>query len=191
MGPQQKSAVSFTKRLLLLIIFGTASILLIKAIYGLGTTQAAEAPNERKFKVKEFKNMPLQIKVKNLQSTQWHRDLQIEVKNISSRPIYYILAYLVFPDETPPTGEAGISLHFGKPENIQIRHLAGHEDLHLDPDETYVFTLPEPERSGFEARHKKEPGRDKNLSFYIAQVSFGDGTGWEASELRDQRKKNP
>lgn len=190
MSPQQKTAVSVSKRLLLLIIIGVASIFLIRGIYALGMTASQESSNaERKLKITEFKDMPLEVKVKNLQSKRWHGDLQIEVKNVSGRPIYFILAYLLFPDEKPPSGEAGITLHFGKPENIQIRHLADPEDLHLEPDETYVFTLPEPERSGFEARHKKYPGLDKNLVFTIALVSFGDGTGWQSGEPRDKRKK--
>jgi hypothetical protein len=154
--------------------------------------QSQESPNEeRKFKVTEFKDMPLEVKVKNLQSKSWHRDLEIEVKNVSKRPIYFILAYLTFPDDSAPSSvdEVGFSLHYGKPENIMISHLADPEDLHLDPDKTYVFTLPEPERSGFEARHKKYPGLDKNLVFTIALVSFGDGTGWQSGEPRDKRKK--
>jgi len=189
MSPQQKTAVSLTKGLLLLILFAVASIFLIKAIYALGASQSPESSVERRFKVREFKDTPLEVKVKNLQSKSWHRDLEIEVKNVSNKPIYFILAYLIFPDETPPNGEAGISLHFGKPENIRIRHVADPKDPHLDPDETYVFTLPEPERSGFEGRHKKHPGLDKNILFRVALVSFGDGTGWELGEPRDKRKK--
>lgn len=189
MSPQRQSLESFTKRLLLLIILGAASIFVIKGIHAIGQSQSNAAADERTFKVKEFKDMPLEVKVKNLQSKTWHRDLQIEVKNISKRPIYFILAYLVFPDEKPPSGEVGITLHFGKPENIQIKHLAAPNDLHLDPNETYLFTIPEPERSGFEARHKKHLGLDKNLIFKIALVSFGDGTGWELGEPRDKRPK--
>ena len=44
--------------------------------------------------------MPLTIvKVRNLQSDTWYNDLGIEVKNVSSKPIYFILAYLIFPDD--------------------------------------------------------------------------------------------
>lgn len=189
MSPQQQSITSFTKRLLLFIILGTASIFIIKTIYAVGQSQSNAPANERKFKVKEFIDMPLEVKVKNLQSKTWHRDLQIEVKNISKRPIYFILAYLVFPDDKPPNGDAGITFHFGEPENIQIRHLADPKDLHLEPNATYVFTIPEPERSGFEARHKKYPGLDNNLVFRVSLVSFGDGTGWELGEPRDKKTK--
>lgn len=193
MSPQQSSAVSLTKRLLLLMIFGAALVLLFKTVYTLGRAQSTQAPaQERKLKVTEFKSMPLEVKVKNLQSKMWQKDLEIEVKNISGRPIYFILAYLTFPDDIPPSSsdEVGFSLHYGKPENIRISHLADPEDLHLGPNEKYSFTLPESIRIGFEARHKKYPGLDKNLIFRIALVSFGNGTGWEAGEPRDKRKKS-
>ncbi|MBC8031586.1 MAG: hypothetical protein H7Z16_15995 [Pyrinomonadaceae bacterium] len=187
MKTQQDTAISFTKRLVRVICIGAASIFVI---YALGPSQSTQSSSqERKLKIKEFKDMPLEIKIKNLQSVKWHRDLEIEVKNISGKRIYFILAYLIFPDETPPDGEAGISLHYGKPDNIRIRRIADPNDEHLDPGEKYVFTLPEPEGSGFEVRHKQYPGRDENLLFYVALVSFGDGTGWELGDPRDKRKK--
>lgn len=181
------------KRLLLLIIFAAASTFLIKFSYALGHAQLQESSAERKLNVIEFKDMPVEVKVKNLQSKTWHKDLEIEVKNISKRPIYFILAYLTFPDDTPPSNsdDVGFALHYGKRENIRISHLADPADEHLAPGEKYIFTFPERERIGFEARHKKYPGRDKNLRFWIALVSFGDGTGWELGEPRDKRKKPP
>jgi hypothetical protein len=189
MGPNPESALSFSKRLFLLIILGIASIFIIKAIYATDQIQSNEAPNERKLKVKQFKDMPLEVKVKNLQSKTWHKDLEIEVKNVSNKPIYFILAYLIFPDDKVPNGDVGITLHFGKRENILITHLADATDTHLDPGETYVFTIPEPERTGFQGRHKKYPGLDMSLLFRFGLISFGDGTGFEVGEPRDFRER--
>lgn len=193
MSPQRKTIISLSERLLLLLLVGTLSIFLMKAFYTLGSAQSPESPSERKFKVQEFNDMPLEVKVKNLQSNEWHKDLEIAVKNVSGRPIYFILAYLTFPDDTPRSSsdEVGVSLHYGQAENIRISHLANPDDEHLDPDKSFVFTLPESIRIGFEARHKKYAGLDKNLLFRIALVSFGDGTGWEAGEPRDKRKRSP
>ncbi|MBA2706083.1 MAG: hypothetical protein H0U60_19795 [Blastocatellia bacterium] len=187
MSPQQQSIASFTKRLLLLIILATASIFVIKGIYALGQSQSNAQADERKFKVKEFKDTPLEVKVKKLQSKTWHKDLEIEVKNISDKPIYFILAYLIFPDDKVADGEVGIPLTFGKRENIKIMQLADTEDPHIDPGEVYVFTIPEPFRTGFEGRHKRYPDLDKNLLLRFAVISFGDGTGFEVGEPRDFR----
>jgi hypothetical protein len=187
MSPHQQSIASFTRRLLLLIILGAASIFVIKAIYALGQTQSNGPSDERKFNVKEFKDMPLEVRhVRNLQSQSWNKDLEVEVKNVSGKPIYFILAYLVFPDVPVPDGEAGVSLTFGKRENILIRNIADLNDPHLDPDETYVFTIDESYRRGLEGQN---PAFYKKFRLDIMLVSFGDGTGWEVGEPRDKRKK--
>jgi hypothetical protein len=189
MNPHQQSVASFTRRLLHLTILGAASIFLISALSAIGQTQSDEPSDERKFKVKEFKDMPLEVEVKNLQSKTWHKDLEIEVTNVSNKPIYFILAYLIFPDDKVPNGDVGIALHYGKRENILITHLADANDPHLAPGETYIFTIPEPERTGFQARHKKYPDLDKNLLFRFGLISFGDGTGFEVGEPRDFRER--
>src|SRR6267142_6295415 len=78
---------------------------------------------ERTFKTRDFKDMPLAIRqVRNLQSDTWHKDLEIEVKNISSKPIYSILAYLEFPDE-PVRGDgvSGIVIIFGERKYIDLK----------------------------------------------------------------------
>lgn len=187
MNTQQSASTSFAKRLLLCILIGIASLFLIRVIYAFGLYQNAE---ERKFKVEEFKDMPLEVQqVRNLQSDTWTKHLEIEVKNVSAKPIYFILAYLIFPDDKNAPGEVGIRLTFGKRENILIRHIAEPADPHLDPDETYVFTIPEPYRRGFEGRQKRFPDAYKNFRLDVMLVSFGDGTGWEIGQPRDKRKK--
>jgi hypothetical protein len=187
MSPRQPSIPSFTKRLLLLIIFGAASISVIKGMYAIGQSKSDAPADERKLKVREFKDMPLRVKIKNLQSKTWHKDLEIEVKNISDKPIYFILAYLVFLDDKVADGEVGIRLTFGKRENIQIIQLADPGDPQIEPGEVYVFTIPEPFRTNFEGRHKRYPNLDKNLLLRFAVISFGDGTGFEVGEPRDFR----
>jgi hypothetical protein len=187
MSPQQETAALLTRKLLLLIIFGAVSVFLIKGIYALGMVQPQESSNaERKLKITEFKDMPLLVqRVRNLQSDTWNKDLEIEVKNVSTKPIYFILAYLIFPDDKSAAGEVGFPLTFGKRENILIRRLAEPEDTHLDPDETYVFTIPELHRRGFEGRDRKFPNAYKNFRLDVMLVSFGDGTGWEVGEPRN------
>jgi uncharacterized pyridoxal phosphate-containing UPF0001 family protein len=60
MSPQQINALSLSKRLLLVVICGAASIFLIKGIYALGPTQSQESSaQERKLKIREFKDMPV------------------------------------------------------------------------------------------------------------------------------------
>lgn len=180
-----------SKRLLVLVLCSVTSIFLIKGLFAQGTAQSNESQaQERKLKIKDFADMPVVVReVRNLQSKTWHKDLEIEVKNVSDKPIYFILAYLIFPDDKATNGEVGVRLTYGTPENIRIRRIADSKDLHLDPGETYVFTVPVMFRKGFEARHKKYTGLDKNLLLRFALISFGDGTGFEVGEPRDLRLK--
>lgn len=67
MSPRQATTISFTKRLLLLLTLATASILFFKVADPLGLAQSNEAPaQERKLKVTELKDMPLEVKGQKL-----------------------------------------------------------------------------------------------------------------------------
>lgn len=60
MSPRQNTAISFAKRLLLFVVIGTASIVLIKAIYALGPTQA-ESGQERILRTREEEPIPVAV----------------------------------------------------------------------------------------------------------------------------------
>ncbi len=143
----------------------------------------------RTFKTKDFKDLPVVVThVRNLQSETWHKDLEIDVKNVSAKPIYSILAYLIFPDDSVPSGESGIRLLFGNRKNIDVRRIAAPEDPHLDPSETFIFTIPEQFKKGLKAMHEKSPQATKKLLLRFSIISFGDGTGFWIDQLRDFRK---
>ena len=153
---------------------------------------AQEGQRERKFKNREFKDIPLAVtKVSNLQSDTWYKDLEIEVKNISNKPIYFILAYLQFRDvPVPGDGVYGIALTFGKRKNIDYTKDADPLDPHLNPGEKFTFTIPENNiREGLKDQHERTPELMKKLELHISVVSFGDGTGFVAERLRE-RKRN-
>ena len=150
-----------------------------------------EARPERTFKNRDFKDMPLAItKVSNLQSDTWHKDLGIEVKNVSNKPIYFILAFLDFPDiPVPADGVYGIALEFGQRRNIDYRKDADPHDPHLNPGDKFTFTIPEKMREGLRDQHEKSPELMKKLELHLSVISFGDGTGFVAERLRDRRLK--
>jgi hypothetical protein len=147
---------------------------------------------ERKLKTKTFKDMPLEVRaVKNLQSDTWHKDLEIEVKNISTKPIYFILAYLIFPDvPAPGNGQSGIHLYFGDTKNVDVSKIADPQDPHIDPGETFILTIAEQFRKGLKVQHERSPELMKKLELRFSVISFGDGTGFEAGgRLGDYRIK--
>ena len=105
MNTSTAQVVTLTKRSLqLLLILGTV-FLLVKVVLDLGPIQPANASvQDRKLKKKEFVDMPVRIReVKNLQSKTWVNDLEIEVQNVSSKPIYYITLHWNFQTIPPRT----------------------------------------------------------------------------------------
>lgn len=193
MNLPEKTSNTFARALLVLSFVCLALIFLISGRLTSSTAQSPEssAQGERKLKLKTFKDIPVAIReVRNLQSDTWHKDLEIEVKNISDKPIYFMLAFLIFPDEPVPIGKSGIRLMYGDPKK------AGHIDAytdptldHIEPGATYVFTIPEIDRKGLEVKHKKFPGVDKNIELEFQIINFGDGTGFMGGRSRDYRGK--
>lgn len=183
-------AGSITTRVLKLLLICASSIFLIKGALMLSTAQSTSG-EERKFKSKDFRDMPLRVrKVKGLQSETWPNDLEIEIENISSKPIYFINAVLEFPDDPAPNGSSGIKFKFGKVENMDIARLAQPEDEHIDPGRTVVFTVSQVYRKGLMVRQQKTPHNFKKLDFWFEIVSFGDGTGYEGSQFLDLKKQS-
>lgn len=187
MNPPRTSSLMI-KRLAQFSLVCLVLFFMVRTVLTTSTAQSPEAATqERNLKLKTFKDAPVVInKVRNLNSNSWHKDLEIEVKNISDKPIYFMLAYLIFEDEKRPDGESGIPLMYGDPKrNGRIDKFTHLEDEHLKPGESYVFTIPELYKKGFKAKHEKFPERTKNLKLEFAIINFGDGTGFEAGRFLD------
>src|SRR5437764_10501428 len=92
----QKVAASLIPKFFLLAL--CLALALIAGNFKPGLTQSPK--EERKLNVHTFNRMPLKVKeVRNLQKEEdWFRDLEIEVKNISDKPIYFIYLIIKFPD---------------------------------------------------------------------------------------------
>ena len=150
---------------------------------------AQQEKQERTFKLRDFKDNPLTVRqVKNLESDTWHTDLAIEVKNISTKPIYSIIAYLEFPEhKAPGNHDTGIILRFGERKYIDIRVMGDPQDQHLDPGDKYVFTIPPQYRKGLKIQHEKAADEFKRLELHFGLISFGDATGFEAGDPTDYR----
>ncbi len=145
---------------------------------------------ERKLKEKTFDRMPVTVlKVKNLQSGTWPNDLEIEIKNVSTKPIYFLNIIIEFPDDTAPNGSSGIVLKYGKIENMDIAVVAQPEDEHLDPGKTAWIIVDSVYRKGLLAKQASRPENFMKMELSFSIISFGDGTGFSASEFLDLRKK--
>src|SRR5438067_785121 len=60
-------------------------------------------------------HLPIKIKVKNLNSSRWVDDLEIEVTNTSTKPIYFLLFYVAFPEVKAPSGDPiSFTMRYGR-----------------------------------------------------------------------------
>jgi hypothetical protein len=164
-------------------------------VAGGGPGSARSPQQERKVKIRTFKNQPVEIvAVRNLQNGEtWLRDLEVEVKNISNKPIYYLAVTLLFPDipmppptmradgTTPSEVVAGFKFRYGATRMVNIAELPTPEDVPLEPGRTYTFRVPDTYVEGLEHMKTRIGFGDEatmNLTLHISAVNFGDGTGY-------------
>src|SRR6185295_1194334 len=87
--------------------------------------------------------------IRNLQGVEhWLRDLEIEVQNNSSKPIYYLEIDLSFPEvainrDDGKTGALVIPLMFGRYELLDPGNYAAATEKSIPPGEKYLFKIPE------------------------------------------------
>jgi len=161
-------------------------MLLVTVAHALSAAQS----EQRKLEEKEFATMPVRVReVRNLQPDAWPNDLEIEVENVSNRPIYFLNVLLEFPDDPAPNGTSGIVLKYGHIDNMDIARIATAEDEHLDPGKTTCFIVSEIYRKGLLLKQKKTPKNFMRMELRFSIISFGDGTGFEATHFLDLRKK--
>lgn len=126
--------------------------------------------------------------VRNLQNGQWWRDLEVEVKNVSDKPIYYIR----FGVSLPETGAAGgfglwgVFLRYGRPALVDIRLRAEAGDVPLKPGESHVFKIPEGGQATFSGQPEAVTRR---VLLRVDTVNFGDGTGVVAGGVPVSRRR--
>ena len=105
--------LSANRRLLVALVVFAALPLAVT----IGLSSSAQSPastgQKRTFKMKDKISVPLEIQVRNLESDTWLKDLEIEVKNVGKKPIYSIVAYLMF--RQPSCESFGIPFDFGNP----------------------------------------------------------------------------
>lgn len=138
----------------------------------------------RQIKIKRKSNHPVAIKeIRNAQSPNFLRDLEVEVQNVSNKPIYYIRVLLSFPDiELEPGVIYGFSLLYGDPSFDQVGQRAGPHDKPLSPGGTYTLKVLDIIWQSFDSfmvRKGIPLSATNNVELSLKEVSFGDGTGYE------------
>jgi hypothetical protein len=188
-----------------LILASCLALALGAGAFGSGHTQTR---GERKVKVETFTRMPLEVvEIRNLQKEgNWLRELEVEVKNISRQPIYFIYLSIQFPDVPAPPPQprpdgsiasrsvTGFSATYGPVRMTSVSQLAGPDDIPLKPGETCVLRVSKAEALGFEYMNRTmnlPPEAWNRIELEFSFISLGDGTGYIGGrrELGSKKKE--
>jgi len=145
---------------------------------------AAQSPEkeERKIEDRVAKHLPVKVKVKNeeslkdLKNKKWARELEIEVKNTGSKPIYYVHVKIVMPEIVISGGELVLMMAYGRKELAYPDTLIEDTDIPILPGETVTLKIPEGQVKAFEGfRDEDKVYEDpKKIEIEVNAVNLGD-----------------
>jgi hypothetical protein len=121
---------------------------------------------------------PLAVtEVHNFRGEEWWRSLEVEVQNVSGRPVYSFGFIIELPDTCAAGRCYGLVQRYGRARLLLGGEHPAAEDIPLMPGEVYSFNVPAVMRPTFMNR---PPELRRAALFKFGRVIFGDGTGVEA-----------
>ena len=157
---------------------------------------AAEVASLRRQQPKEERELedtipahvPIKVKIKaekeeafkDLNNEHWLRDLEIEVRNTGTKPIYFLDLQVHLPDTRGPDGNTiGWDLLYGRTDLVEITLPLKPEDVPIRPGETHIFTIAERFLKGWERIVREDNvHQPKKVQMLFQFINFGDGTGF-------------
>jgi hypothetical protein len=135
--------------------------------------------------------LPLKAVVKNEErvadpkNDRWLRDLEVEVTNTGSRPIYFVSLLLLLPGAKMSGLQPVYLLRFGSRALGSFTAIARPEDISLAPGASAVIKVPEDEAATWEKWKARGAATDpQKLVLVLHQLNFGDGTGYVGRDGR-------
>jgi hypothetical protein len=139
------------------------------------------AARERTIGIGIPKHLPLKFKIRNLNSDRWVYDLEIDVTNTSTKPIYYLDFFITMPGyKSKITGnKLGFWFRYGRIQLVDFAEPLLPDDIPITPGEKHTFKVQESLAKGWDEQSKKE-GRPepKVINLQFQGLNFGDGTGF-------------
>jgi len=157
-------------------------------------TPNQQQTTERKRKDSYTHRIPpeIQVKLKNLQSDDWAKDLEIEIKNVSNKPIYFFHIYLHLPELRIDGYGVAFTLQAGDKRFPNQREVAGADDVPvIKAGETVIFKIPDKQNENLTKRLAEQgtPFIVTEVMFDLTTVCFGDGTGYMGSKPYSHKKE--
>jgi len=124
--------------------------------------------------------------VHNLQSIHFPRDLEVEVKNVSGKPLYHVYFKLHFKNTLTT-----VSLEYGAPRLRELTTLSGSEDIAIESGATQVLRVPRGNGVGTEnaiADGRLPLEATLNCRLIFQSASFGDGSGYRLKDYHPTKQ---
>jgi len=159
------------------------------ALCGLSYSRAQEQePEEREVVEKIPKHLPIKVKIKkpeklkDAKNEDWLDDMEIEVTNTGTKPIYCLSISLWMPDVRHENGTMyGFRYKLGRIALVDLGEPIQPDDVPLRPGETVILNPPANNIEGWRSLRKKgRVSNPKKLEFVFQVINFGDGTGFVA-----------
>jgi hypothetical protein len=182
-----------------------AFLLLLVFVCGFVASRAQESPPEGEREVVEKipKHLPIKFKVKkpeklkDAKNEEWLGELEVEVTNTGTKPIYYLHISVSLPDVFAPSGlNLGFPLEYGRVDLISISEPVRPDDVPIQPGGVVVLKVPENPVEAWKLRRARgERTNPKKIVFRFNYLNFGDGTGFVGGkpipELRERGAHAP
>jgi hypothetical protein len=128
--------------------------------------------------------LPIEIvAVRNLRKKKhWFRDLELEIRNVSTKPIYGVYFLLLLPDDKGPSDlPIGFDLEYGRSELSHPKERVSAGDKAFRPGEAVVIKADKRVWEGYEIRTTNENVPEQSsfsVRLIVVGINFGDGTGF-------------
>jgi len=161
------------------------------AVCGFVASRAQQSPaeDEREGVGKIPKHLPIKVKIKkpeklkDAENEDWLGELEVEVTNTGTKPIYYLYISVFLPDVFAPTGHPfSLGLQYGRTALVALDEPVRPDDVPLRPGEVVVLKVPaEQARLWRRGRERGDRPNPKKVELIFSDLNFGDGTGFIGS----------
>lgn len=152
----------------------------------------AQSPTEGEREVVEKipKHLPIKVKIKkpeklkDARDEDWLGELEVEVTNTGTKPIYYLYISVFLPDVFAPNGHNfGFPLEYGRTRLVVLSEPVRPDDVPLLPGEVVVLKVPAEQAELWRrGRAKGDRANPKKIEFIFDNLNFGDGTGFRGGK---------
>ncbi|MGZ8842829.1 MAG: hypothetical protein ACXW18_04150 [Pyrinomonadaceae bacterium] len=187
----QRNLGTVVRILFAVVVLAAALLLLSKARSDPAAAKLTQTPaaTRRLLEMRVHEKAPIRVKIKrekekrvrDLDNENWARDLELEVKNIGDKPIYYLYFQLHVPEAKIQNGYQNFSIVYGRVALSKWDEKVTSEDVTIKPGETIILKLEENDLRGWDQARDFGfvPKHIRGIRLVFLDLNFGDGTGFD------------